>query len=118
MAENMFRSARFGRSPLQDDEVRKKLQRAILDDDPATFQAVLKAAYPALVDQHRLYGVLTMTPRGMHSILVDETGRRIAPDYVIAVDTPMELLNVQYGETEMTVTTDEGAWTTPYQREG
>jgi hypothetical protein len=113
-----LKDRRLGRSPLQDDEVRRNLQRAILDNDPATFRKVLHAAYPALSNEHRLYGVLRMTPTGMESILVDEMGGRIGPEYVIAAETPMELLNVHYGESEMTVTTEDGVWKAPYEKRG
>ena len=116
MAPNFLNDFRRASSLVQDDEVRGKLQRAILNDDSAAFQAVLRSAYPALVDQHRLYGVLVMTPEGMQSIMVDEMGHRIEPGYTIAAETPIDLLNVHYGETEMTVKTDDGIWKAPYSK--
>ena len=57
-----------------------------------------------------------MTPRGMESIVVDETGHRVGPGNEIAAETPIDLLNVQYGETEMTVKTDDGIWKAPYSK--
>jgi hypothetical protein len=116
MAGSFQDKFRRGSSPLQDDALRARLQKAILDDDPAAFRATLQAD-PNLVGQRRLYGVLVMTPEGMRPVMVDETGQRIGgPDYVIAPGTPIELLNVQYGESEMTVIApDGGVWRAPYK---
>jgi hypothetical protein len=116
MAGSFLDGFRRGSSPLQDDAVRARLQQAILDDDPAAFRAALQAAHPDLVGQHRLYGVLVMTPEGMRPVLVDETGRRVGgPGYVIAPATPIDLLNVRYGEAEMPVATPDGVWRAPYK---
>ena len=102
-------------SPLHDDEVRGKLARAIIDTDPVAFRAILQNAHPDLAGEHRLYGVLMMTPEGMRPLVVDETGQRVgSPGYVIAANTPIDLLNVHYGESEMTVTVGDSVWKAPY----
>jgi hypothetical protein len=106
-------------SPLQDDDVRAKLATAILNNDPSAFQAILQAAYPDLAGEHRLYGILMMTAEGMRPSMVDETGHPIGgPDYIIAANTPIDLLNVQYGEGEITVTIGDHVWKAPYTSQG
>ena len=35
--------------------------------------------------------------------------------YIIAADTKIDLLNVQYGESEMTVTIGDDVWKAPYK---
>lgn len=110
---------KLGSSPLIDNAVRTQLQKAILDDDPPSFRATLQAAHPDVASQHRLYGVLVMMPdgMGMRPVMVDETGLRIGgPDYVIPAGMPIDLLNVEYGESEMTVTIGDDIWKTPYKR--
>ena len=58
-----------------------------------------------------------MTKEGVTPVMVDETGQRVGgPGYVIAANTPIDLLNVHYGETEMTVTVGDDVWKTPYTR--
>jgi hypothetical protein len=105
-----------GSSPLQDDAVRAKLAQAIFDKDPIAFRAILQGAYPDLAAEHRLYGILMMTAGGMRPLMVDERGQPIRdPGYMIAASTPMDLLNVQYGESEMTVTVGDDVWKTPYE---
>jgi hypothetical protein len=105
-------------SPLQDDKVRAELARAILDDDPTSFRTIVQAAYPELGREHRLFAVLVMRPEGMTTVMVDEAGQRIrGPGYTIAANTPIDFLNVDFGESEMTVTSGDEVWRTPYPPE-
>jgi hypothetical protein len=107
-----------GPSPLKDDTVRATLLRAILDDDPVRFRTIHEGARPELAGEHRLYGVLVMTAQGMTPVMVDETGQRVGgPAYTIAANTPIDFLNVHYGESAITVTIGDDVWTTPYPPE-
>ena len=116
MANSFPEGFRRGLSPLQDDAVRARLGQAILDDDPDAFRATLAEAHPELAAQHRLYGVLVMTPEGMRPIMVGETGRRVGgPGYVIDAGTPIDMLNVHYDESGVTVTTPDGVWRAPHR---
>jgi hypothetical protein len=90
------------------DTVRFKLQRAILDNDGEAFRNALMAYSSELAGQHRLYGVLVMTPDGMRPFMVNEKGERIGSGFIIAAGTPIELLNVEFGPDGMTATTPDG----------
>src|SRR5262245_56211559 len=107
---------RFRRRPsdLQDDEVRGRLSQAILDDAPQTFRQILAESCPARAIQHRLYAVLIEAPEGTQTILVDESGERVGPDFVIWAETPIDLLNVEYGAAEMTATIGDEVWKATY----
>jgi hypothetical protein len=116
MGNAFWDTIRRGASPLQDDAVRARLQQAILDDDPRVFRETLQGAYPDLAAQHRLYGVLLMTAEGMLPIMVDETGQRVGgPGFIIEAGMPIDLLNVHFGPSEMTVTLGEHSWKAPYE---
>jgi hypothetical protein len=100
---------RIGKTSVPDEGTRSRLQRAILDNDAASFRETLAKELPDIAHEHRLYGVLEMGPDGMHAIVVDQNGRRISdPRYVIPPGTPIDLLNVVYEGTKMIVTTPSG----------
>jgi hypothetical protein len=105
MEWHMFNdSFRKQMSPLQDDDVRRQLQEAILADDAARFREVLEGFSPDLASENRLYSVLTMTEGGMQAIMVDQTGRRLGPDSVIPAGIPIEQLNADIVGDELVVT--------------
>jgi hypothetical protein len=104
----------FAPSPLQDDALRTRLQQAILDDDAEQFRAILQEAAPQLAGVERFYGVLIPTADGMQTILVDHTGRRLGSDDILDTTSPIDMLNVHYGSTEMTVTFENQKWSRPY----
>jgi hypothetical protein len=116
MEKDFWEHFRRGPSPLQDDAVRARLQQAIIDGDPRAFRETLQGAYPDLAAQHRLYGVLLMTAQGMRPVMVDETGQQVGgPGFVIDVATPIDLLNVHFGPSEVTVTVGDQVWTPPHK---
>ena len=114
MTEDYRDNFTFVRSPLQDDALRARLQQAILDDDAEQFRAILQEAGPQLASAKRFYGVLVPTAEGMQTIVVDQTGRRLGSGDVLNTTTPIDMLNVQYGPTEMTVTFENYIWSRPY----
>ena len=105
---------RLGADAIPDADVRAGLQQAVLSEDAKSFREILERALPEIAGQHRLYGVFLMSPGGMQTVIVDETGERIGPGFVIAAYTPMTMLNLEVDGTTMTVTTPEGEiWRVP-----
>jgi hypothetical protein len=91
-------------SPLQNEVIRKQLQDAILADDPSRFRMILEEFLPELAGETRLYSVLTLHEGNMHTIMVDQTGQRLGPDYAIKANTPIEQLNADIVGDELVVT--------------
>lgn len=98
------------KSPLQDDALRLELQQAILANQPTLFREVLAKIDPELLNQVRVYGVLTSTPQGIIPIMVDNFGERLMPDYLLTPETPIDLLNVRYEGNEMIALIDGEEW--------
>jgi hypothetical protein len=115
MAQTFTDQFRLGADLPFSEELRSGLGRAIQDQDEEGFRQRLRQAFPELAGQHRLYGVLVKTPEGLRPLLVDETGRRIRDDSVIERGTPIHLLNVEYGPTEMRARIGNEIWTAPVQ---
>jgi hypothetical protein len=115
MSSAFFDEFRRGPSPppLLDPAVRGRLQQAILEGDPATFRSVFGETCPTLVGEHRLYGVLTRAATGMAVVMVDETGERLGPGYVMPAGIPMHLLNVEFTATHMQATINGEVWGVP-----
>ena len=100
-------------SSLLDAEVRSRLGRAILENDPPAFRAELDRSCSDIASEHRLYGVLSMTDRGMTPIMVDETGNRLGPGSTISKEIPIHLLNVEFTLTGIRVTAGDEVWVLP-----
>lgn len=91
-------------SPLQNNEIRKQLEDAILADDAIRFRQILEGISPEFARETRLYSVFTMDESGMNSIMVDQTGHRLGPDDIIMAGTPIDQLNADIVGDEMIVT--------------
>jgi hypothetical protein len=107
----MDESFEFRKSPLQDDELRAKLQNAILANDSERFRQLL--AGTPLENELRLYGVAVMTNDGLISLLVDHHGERLKEGYIIQPGTPIDMLNIEYTADEMIVTMGDQQWRGP-----
>jgi hypothetical protein len=103
-------------SPLQDDSIRSQLQDAILRGDTEQFRRILEGVSPELANETRIYGVVTLTADGMHPIMVDNSGKPLPSDYVIARNTPIDMLNVTYTTDTMIVTIGNDVYEAPIGR--
>jgi hypothetical protein len=91
-------------SPLQNNAIRKRLEDAILADDPRLFREILEGFSPEFARETRLYSVLVMGEDGMSSIMVDQTGQRLGPNDIITAGTPIDQLNADIVGNEIIVT--------------
>ena len=101
-------------SALERPGVRDALVAAVLAGDPETFRQTLATSAPELVGQPRWYDVLTVTDEGsMGHVMVDATGTPAGADTVLAAGVPIELLNVTFGDADVTVTVGDDQWSVP-----
>lgn len=100
-------------SPLQNDEVRRLLTEALIAGDAAEFRRLLGEVDADLLEEPRLFHVMSPPGSDIPQILADQHGHPVPQGYVIPAGMPIEMLNVTITPTEMRLTYGDDVWVAP-----